>query len=295
MDGRGGCCIARYVPGASHVSTMDKIMLRFRPIAPKPASDASSSESSDALLKTRTIKRKCVTDINCTSKRRTRRRKNTPSQELKQQKQVQMQKQKPPAVTLPLLPETPDRKDSPVRDLTPPVAKEVRSNDNNHIGNNYLKKNVPVWVSFERRTLTTKVEPYDAVMGGCCSCVTVEFVTNTWVEGGWLGSTDEERRVRLNRDTCPGFISDGYGRVTWTNEAYREMMKGERHGPVFLVIKEGLPVPYPSFTCKVKVVQYVWGRERSSVTLPCDVWRMGCGGFVWKLDVKTALSLKLGS
>jgi len=94
-------------------------------------------------------------------------------------------------------------------DLTPPVAKEVRSNHNNHIGNNYLKKNVPAWVSFERRSLTTKVEPYDAVMGGCCSCVTVECVTNTWVEGEWLGSTDEERRVRLNRDTCPGFISEG--------------------------------------------------------------------------------------
>jgi len=39
----------------------------------------------------------------------------------------------------------------------------------------------------------------------------------------------------------------------------------------------------------------VWGRERSSVMLPCDVWRMGCGGFVWRLDVKTTLSLKLGS
>ncbi|ESW27517.1 hypothetical protein PHAVU_003G209000 [Phaseolus vulgaris] len=290
MDGRGGCCIARYVPAASHVSTMDKIMLRFRPIAPKPASDASSSESSDALLKTRTSKRKCVSDINCNTKRRTRRRKNTSSPELKQK---QMRKRKQPAVTLPLLPETPDRKDSPVRDLTPPIAKEAGNNYTNN-SNNYLKKNVPVWLSFERRSLTRKVEPYDAMMAGCCSCVTVECVTNAWVEGEWLGSTDEERRVRLKRDTCPGLITDGYGMVTWRNEAYCEMMKGERDGAVFLVIKEGLLLPYPSFTCKVKVVQYVWGRERSSVTLPCDVWRMDSGGFVWRLDVKTALSLKLG-
>ena len=83
--------------------------------------------------------------------------------------------------------------------------------------------------------------------------------------------------------------------MTWTNEAYHEMMKGERLGLMFLVIKKGLQVLYHSFTCKVKVVQYVWGRERSSVTLPCDVWRMGCGGFVWRLDVKMTLSLKLGS
>ncbi|CAJ1943676.1 unnamed protein product [Sphenostylis stenocarpa] len=284
MDGRGGCCIARYVPGASHVSTMDKIMLRFRPIAPKPiagatASDASSSESSDALLKTRTTKRKYVTDNNYTTKRRTRRRKNTSSPELKQ-------KNKQPAVTLPLLPETPDRKDSPARDLTPPVAKEIRNN-------NYSNKNMPVWVSFENRSLT-KVEPYGAVMGGWCSCVTVECVTDTWMEDEWLGSTDEERRVRLSRDTCPGFISDGCGRVTWTNEAYGKMMKGEGHGPVLLVIKEGAVVSYPSFTCKVRVVQYACGRERSSLTLSCDVWRMDCGGFAWRLDVKTALSLRLG-
>ncbi|XP_014507841.1 uncharacterized protein LOC106767453 [Vigna radiata var. radiata] len=284
MDGRGGCCIARYVPGASHVSTVDKIMLRFRPIAPKPVaasmpSDASSSESSDTLLKTRAAKRKCASDINCTAKRRTRRRKNTSSP-----------KQKPPAVTLPLLPETPVRKDSPARDLTPPVTKEARNNDISNINNN-LKKNGPMWVSFQNRSLTSKVEPYGAIMGGWCSCVTVECVTNTWVEGEWLGSTDEERRVRLSRDTCPGFISDGHGRVTWTNEAYGEMMKGERQAPVFLVMKEGALVSYPSFSCKVKMVKYSFGRERGSLTLSCDVWRMDFGGFAWRLDVKTALRL----
>ncbi|KAK7858074.1 hypothetical protein CFP56_014543 [Quercus suber] len=33
------------------------------------------------------------------------------------------------------------------------------------------------------------------------------------------------------------------------------------------------------------------GKERSSITLPCDVWRMDGGGFAWRLDVKAALSL----
>lgn len=292
MDLRGGCCIARYVPGASHVSTVDKIMLRFRPIAPKPAagataSDGSSSETSDAFLRNGNTKRKYVRDSNYTSKRRICRRKNSNSSP------EQKQKQTTPAVTLPLLPETPDRKDFPAKDLTP---SPVRNNNNNNSSNkskklNIINKNVPVWVSFENRSLT--------MMGGWCSCVTVEGVTDTCLESEWLGSTDEERRLNLSNDTCPGFISDGYGRVTWTNEAYGKMMmmKGEGdegQGPVLLVNKVNTVVPHASFTCLVRVVQYSCGKERNSLTVPCDVWRMDCGGFAWRLDVKTALSLRLG-
>ncbi|XP_027336861.1 uncharacterized protein LOC113850498 [Abrus precatorius] len=292
MDGRGGCCIARYATGtAPHVSTtVDKIMLRFRPIAPKPvagttASDGSSSESSDAFFKAPTTKRKYARDNTTTRKQRNRRRKTTSSPE---------QKNPVPVVTLPLLPETPDPKESPARNLTP-VPKEVLNNNN--------KKNMPVWLSFENQA---KVESYwyfgamDQTamrLGGWCSCVTVECVTDTWVDGEGLGSTDEERRVKLSKDTCPGFISDGYGRVTWTNEAYGEMMghNGEREGmAVLLVMKEGAVVPYSSFTCRVRVVQYTCGRERNSLTVPCDVWRMDSGGFAWRLDVKAALSLRLG-
>ena len=288
MDLRGGCCIARYVPGASHVSTVDKIMLRFRPIAPKPAagataSDGSSSETSDAFLRNGNTKRKYVRDSNYTSKRRICRRKNSNSSP------EQKQKQTTPAVTLPLLPETPDRKDFPAKDLTP---SPVRNNNNNNSSNkskklNIINKNVPVWVSFANRSLT--------MMGGWCSCVTVESLTDTWVEGEWLGSTDEERRVNLSKDTCPGFISDGYGRVTGTNEAYEKMMEGdEGQGPVLLVNKVNTVVPHASFTCLVRVVQYACGRERSSLTVPCGVWRMDSGGFAWRLDVETALSLRLG-
>ncbi|KAK7389179.1 hypothetical protein VNO78_24014 [Psophocarpus tetragonolobus] len=278
MDGRGGCRIARYVPGASHVSTVHKIMLRFRPIAPKPvaggtASDGSSSETSDAFLKNGAKKRKYLRDDQYSSKRRTRPRKNTPSRKQKQTK---------PAVTLPLLPETPDPKDSPAS-----VAKAVENNRVN------INKNGAVWMSLENGRLR-KAEPYSAMMGGWCSCVTVECVTETWMEGEWLGSTDEERRVKLSRDTCPGFISDDYWRVTWTNEAYRETMMGEGHGPVLLVMKIGAVLPYSSFTCRVRVVQYSCGKERTSLTLPCDVWRMDSGGFAWRLDLQTALSLRFG-
>ncbi|XP_061366559.1 uncharacterized protein LOC133309769 [Gastrolobium bilobum] len=278
MDGRGECCIARYATGTCHMSTMDRIMLRFRPIAPKPvaggaSSDGSSSESSDAFSKNGRTKRKYVRENNTTGKRRIRRRK-TPV----------------PVVTLPLIPETPDPKDPPVRDLTLSAGEEVQNNNN---------KNMPVWLSFENRS-TAKVEPYwycGAMDQPAMrySCVTVVCVTDTWVEGDGLGSTDEERRVKMSSDTCPGFISDGYGRVTWTNGAYGEMMGNEGEGLVLLVMKVSTVVLYPSFTCRVRVVQYACGRERNSLTVPCDAWRMDCGGFAWRLDVKAALSLRLGS
>nr|POE72662.1 hypothetical protein CFP56_18663 [Quercus suber] len=57
MDGRGGCCIASYgANGVYDMSKMDMIMLRFRPIAPKPAAGAGSSggslpEKADAYVK----------------------------------------------------------------------------------------------------------------------------------------------------------------------------------------------------------------------------------------------------
>lgn len=290
MDGRGGCCIARHATGAQdHMSTMQRIMLRFRPIAPKPVaggttSDGYSSESGDALFRGGRARRKNVRDNNSTAteKRRVRRRKNESSPE----------QNHPVPVTLPLLPETPDPKESPARDITLSEANKVRNNYNNE-----LNRNSPGWLSFENRG-NSKVEAADPValrLGGGYSSVTVECVTDTWVEGEGLGSTDEERRAKLSVDTCPGFISDGYGRVTWTNGAYREMM-GE--GVVALVMQASAVVLYPSFTCRVGVVQFACGsgsgRGSYSLTVPCDVWRMDCGGFAWRLDVKAALSLGLG-
>ncbi|GAU44992.1 hypothetical protein TSUD_184930 [Trifolium subterraneum] len=151
------------------------------------------------------------------------------------------------------------------------------------------------WLSFENHGCYGAMDsvPMRLGDGGNYSSVTVECVTDAWVEGEGLGSTDEEKKVNLSLDTCPGFISDGYGRVTWINGAYREMM-GE--GIVALVMKVNGVILYPSFTCRVRVVQFACGsgRERNSLTVPCDVWRMNCGGFAWRLDVKAALSLRLG-
>ncbi|KAI3727027.1 hypothetical protein L1987_66835 [Smallanthus sonchifolius] len=120
------------------------------------------------------------------------------------------------------------------------------------------------------------------------SYVTVECVTDTWVDRDVLGCTDEEIMMNMEKDTCPGFISDGQDRVVWMNKAYR-LMVGEDDVAVVLVRKDKWSrsaVTYPGFTCKVRVT---FGGP--TLTLPCDVWRMEIGTFAWRLDVKAALSL----
>ncbi|CAL0330106.1 unnamed protein product [Lupinus luteus] len=274
MEGRGGCCIARYETGGAYydMREWDKIMLRFRPIAPKPVAGksatasggGSSSESSGAVR----TKRKYARSVN--NKSKTRRRNTTSSSE---------KQNHAPVVTLPLLPETPD-----LKNLTVPETKKVHNNAN---------KNMPA----SHAKIEPELKPfwyYGTTVS--YSCVTVESVTDTWQQGESLGSTDEDRMVNLSKDTCPGFISDGYGRVTWTNSAYREtVVEG---ACVLLGMKKNVSVTVTnplSFTCKVSVVCYdTCGQERRSLMVPCDVWSMEFGGFAWRLDVKAALSLTLG-
>lgn len=275
-NGSGGCCIARYVGGVgvSHdMSKVDRIMLRFRPIAPKPAvstgsgSPDSTPEKSDVTgVRTGRGKRRCGKD---SGKRCNNRRK----------KVVTNHTGLCSPATLPLLPEMPEF-----------VNREGR--------------NAPVWLSFDgvkypaaetAAAATVAVVTVPQAVRMVASSVTVESVAEiAWED---LGCTDEERRMNLERDTCPGFISDGGGKVTWTNEAYREMVGGtaEEAVRVWLEMKETVEERWSAFTCRVKV-QYRsrWGKERSSLTAPCDAWRMDGSGFAWRLDVEAALSLSLG-
>ncbi|XVF11578.1 hypothetical protein REPUB_Repub08aG0039300 [Reevesia pubescens] len=293
MEGRGGCCIARYAAagaGVYDMSKVDRIMLRFRPIAPKPATGGSVSpqvKSSELFSKSGRGKKRQSKVSNTTTTMCNTKRCNRKRRVLNEEKRV----------TLPLLPETPDCKDS--------IWKEEK------VG--VVQKVMPLWLSFGQQADDKKKGYLDGDDGGgggvsadraatvmasqpqavtvVGSCVTVELVTETWVSGDGLGSTDEERKVNLGKDTCPGFISDGMGRVTWTNGAYKEMVGGEMM--VWLVMKERLPpmmITYPAFTCRVRV-QYTCGKEKSSLTLPCDVWRMDDGGFAWRLDINAALCL----
>ncbi|XWS51370.1 hypothetical protein CRYUN_Cryun12cG0171100 [Craigia yunnanensis] len=272
MEGTGGCCIARYAAtGVYDMSKVDRIILRFRPIAPKPETGGLviPQENSEVYSKSGRRKKRHSKESNTKSNRK---RCNRKRRVLSEEKRV----------TLPLLPETPDCKDS--------IVKEKK----------LVQKVMPLWLSVGQaddqkegffgggstdREVVMAPQPV-RVVG---SCVTVECVTETWESWDGLGSRDEEWKVNLGRDTCPCFISDETGKVTWTNGAYKEMVGGEMM--VWLMMKERLPMrTSPAFTCRVRV-QYTCGKEMSSLTLPCDVWRMDGGGFAWRLDSKAALCL----
>lgn len=309
MDGRGGCCIARHAGGGAYdMSKVQRIMLRFRPIAPKPASSDSVSGGSTPEFgeyggKGGRGKRKYVRD-NGNNYRRCNNNSNKKRKASPEEKPDSSAAAVDPVVTLPLLRETPEPKDSPAI-----VSPESR--------------NAPMWLSFDDDDGNNKKKNNNNIELGLCgssdrtvkmprpvrllgSCVTVECVTDTWMDGSDLGCTDEEMKMNLERDTCPAFISDGFGRVTWTNGAYRKMVGHVEGGAevdleeemmVCLVMKERVPVAvtltYPAFTCRVRL-QYLYdgGKDKTSLTLPCDVWRMnGSGGFAWRLDVKAALCL----
>ncbi|KAK9935111.1 hypothetical protein M0R45_022225 [Rubus argutus] len=158
-------------------------------------------------------------------------------------------------------------------------------------------------------------------MGGVESWVTVECVRGTCMiapsssQGfGFMFSAvsaDEERMRRLEGDTCPGFISDGWNRVLWLNEAFKRMVmmtRQQRPLPevtVWLAMNEQLPhTTCSAFTCQVKLKYTVPGTHHGekkkkkeadknyySQLVPCDLWRMHGGGFAWRLDINAALTL----
>lgn len=249
---------------------MNQIMLRFRPIAPKPAGDGGSAsgysdpdkKKKDMVEKKRAkrkyvrVKKSCV-------------RKDPDNHKAKEGADWIGET----VVTLELLPEIGKRFEEGgiSKDADYSGVQQVSSLLSLNMGGNNFHVSDLVVVE---------------------SSVTVECVTDTWVDGKALGSTDEERVMNMEGDTCPGLVSDGFERVRWTNKAYREMVgdEGERM-MVGLVMKELvlLPLMSEAFTCRVRVT---CRKERGwSKTLPCDVWRMDGGGYAWRLDIKAALCL----
>lgn len=149
------------------------------------------------------------------------------------------------------------------------------------------------------------------------SWVTVECVNATCTELGGhhklqLSRMNEEEEMvmrMLDADTCPWLVSDRSNRVYWINRAYRNML-GDPDAE--MTIKVWLEVAtefmeelscmvelYGAVTCRVRV-RYdpsTCMNEKSHLEsevktmVPCDVWRMGSGGFAWRLDAESALTL----
>ncbi|XP_047967893.1 uncharacterized protein LOC125211960 [Salvia hispanica] len=261
---------------SNNPTVLSRIMLRFRPIAPKPAGEDAGSAAPDPAkrdLAGRRVKRKYV---------RIRKRR--------------CNKSKVPEGGNP--PSPPER--SAVDDAPPPQKRAVTLQllgDGSGGGESEMR-----WRDLDgggRRKADLSGYGGGSVIA---TWIVVEGVTVTekLTELG-LGFSDEERIHNLERDTCPGFISDHTNNVIWMNAAYKRMVaaddeagaaEAEKKGVlVWLVVKEDLPHFCPSFACRVRVTQQNGQGQKWNKIVPCDVWRMEFAGFAWKLDVNTALSL----
>ena len=275
----------------THDSTAtNHIMLRFRPILPKPAAEGALSVvgSQNAVVSKRRVKRKYVR-----VRRTFGRRKNSKLGKLERTRSPVSENAA--VVTLPLLPE----KDEPnYQELT---GKNFDQTEKIQIVDNPGPPRVTEEIA--GGGVSDQVAAAATATAVVESWVTVESVTSNCMGeggGGLLGCTDVERVKVLETDACPGFISDGYCRVRWVNDAFKRMVvSGEREGDpwpevvVWLKVKENASwccYSYPAFTCGVRL-QYTWRNEKCKKMVPCDVWRLDSGGFAWRLDVKAALSL----
>ncbi|KAE8696162.1 Cytochrome C1 family isoform 1 [Hibiscus syriacus] len=284
----------------SQTVNINPILLRFRPIAPKPVTGESDSSgcqfgNKNSLLCKPRAKRKYVRVRKNNIKRKKRSSSSTPDHRQQASNKIEN------IVTLQLLPEKTEANGS-INYVNSAVSEEndqdlLPSLFNSNSNSNSNSRCINRVGLLEEPDRTTAV-----VQTVVDSCVTVECVTDTCMVGRELGYTDVEKMKNLETDTCPGFISDGLNRVRWVNGAYKRMLTAAeglkvRLPPVslpeikvWLVIKEDLPKFCTAFSCKVRL-QFTWQNKCSTIMLPCDVWKMDRGGFAWRLDVEAALSL----
>ncbi|XP_073147867.1 uncharacterized protein [Henckelia pumila] len=279
-----------------YYSAMNWVMLKFRPIAPKPvAGDPQISGAAvDQSRRNDSAKTKTSTARRLTKRRYVRVRG-------KQNKQPVTRKtgdgEKP------VVGDESREKDTVTLQLLP--ASE-RSEDDDSFGVISFQKtqeNTSIFMcgdSDPSYKLCNSVVNHKAVDSRSVveTLIAVERVTEAYADsaaGVGLGFSDREKIDNLEMDACPGFVSDCTNKVVWVNEACRRMIQGGGEGAtaahtVRLVVKEKLPRYLPSFACRVRLTQP--GRPKTSTTVACDVWRMENAGFAWKLDVTTALGLR---
>ncbi|KAG8384946.1 hypothetical protein BUALT_Bualt04G0171000 [Buddleja alternifolia] len=274
---------------------MNKIMLRFRPIAPKPAggdvaSSSAEQERRNGVVKSgRRTKRKYV---RVRGRQSNSKRKIKEAGDLSPPEKSGIEDESPPekgAVTLQLLPERSESEKSSDNS----AAKRSTDHENwNNIIDPYALNDDDVI----HRKLNSGGGGSEDFRSVTETRIIVECVTDTYIGGGiGLGFSDREKINSLQMDTCPGFVSDGTNNVVWVNQAYREMVAegeaAENGFMVRLVVKEKLPQFCPSFACIARLIQQRKHGHKWNRIVPCDVWRMEFAGFAWKLDVNTALSL----
>ncbi|KAG6535476.1 uncharacterized protein LOC121996346 [Zingiber officinale] len=301
MERRGGCCIDVYGRGdAAAAWRMGRIMLRFRPIAPKPVVDsswaASAATAAASSVGRKTTRRKGSGGYRGRKTRKVETLRSSSSKDDPALSSPAARTSPSTIVTLPLMPEIPERKDD-------------RASERRCLGSGQplATASTPAWMDPVRADETAGFA-WPATAVGSYSWVTVECVVDVWKEEEVSWRSDEAVWAALTADDCPGFVSDVWDRVTWTNEAYRRMVAGmplEGRGAeedvwVGLMTKGAVPAEASRpFTCRVRVhYSRRPGRGKgascsSSLAAPCDVWRLADGGSAWRLDLKAALSLSL--
>lgn len=261
---------------AQDKTSVDTLMLKYRPIAPKPTTTSQPFVGDTSTM--RRTKRKYVrvsknNKSTCRSKNSVR----SVSTDLENGQERE------DLVTLQLMPERSTPLSLDHNNLDPTVKTII-------VGDETCKTDT--WLSFKGGEDAVHRVPVE-------TWVTVETVNGGSVSHA-VGCTDEEIAEALDKDTCPGFVTDGSNRVVMVNEAYRRIVTGgeedggfEREVIVWLVVDQTATFcDYRTFTCKVRL-EYTWRETKYVKTVPCEVWKMEFGGFAWKLDTTAALTLWL--
>ncbi|KAE8662908.1 Detected protein of unknown function [Hibiscus syriacus] len=288
--------------GAHDNTITNRVMLRFRPIAPKPMtgdSDPGGSKfsSNNSVLTSRRPKRKYVRVCE-----RNNRKKRT-LDEAKEDKD-----ENKGFVTLQLMPEKADLRESLFVERSWGVSKD--DPDRAFGLDNYRFKDPPSLCLTLKKMISAGHAGFSLSDPGRTrrrmklveSSLMVESVMETCIDdGGMEKCTDADKMKNLEEDTCPGFISAGLNRVLWVNQAYENMVglgddgEGEERPEIAveLLTKDGLVVPSGAFSCRTRL-RFVDGKGKNCWKMvPCDVWRLSSGGLAWRLDSKAALSLGL--
>ncbi|XP_048128511.1 uncharacterized protein LOC115751162 [Rhodamnia argentea] len=308
---RGGLPVGDAARGNAGI---DQVMLRFRPIAPKPATEGPGQGGSHAgskgwpLSGART-KRKYVRvrkpkgNSNCSSNNNNS---STSSSTSTKSKRAVAQGPKGKAggpdgslglekqiVTLQLLPEKADHGESKALKAKPqPPEQEPRWCTTNSccgapFGPDFSTVNLalpnrvpPMW---PRSDPIHRIR-YPRVL----ECwVFVESVADARIDAQdpqLVGLTDAERMRNLETDACPGFLADPSDRVKWVNGAFERMVIREHLSggtdsgppPAGIAVRVVAREELPKTRAAFACRATVRQREEkwAARIMPCDVWRM---------------------
>ncbi|RCV15800.1 hypothetical protein SETIT_3G087100v2 [Setaria italica] len=129
--------------------------------------------------------------------------------------------------------------------------------------------------------------------------VTVEELPRTCRDGEEAPSSAARIGPGPDGDAAPAFVSDQWGRVTWSNAAFARAVSADDEAGASapaVALAGALPAwgTCAGFTCRVRVVRHAAPRRAggSSVVAPCDVWLLDAAGcYLWRLDLQAALTL----